>query len=71
MKMLPWTLAILVIAVKRLYAQKGLTLATLLGLVMTITLTLSIPLYADAVYFRVLREELAHSSPEQSPTALW
>ena len=51
--------AAFVIAVKRLFAQKGLTIATLLGLAVTIALTLSIPLYADAVYFRVLREELA------------
>jgi putative ABC transport system permease protein len=54
--------AIFVIAVKRLYAQRGLALATLLGLVVTIALALSIPLYADAVYFRVLREELSRTS---------
>jgi putative ABC transport system permease protein len=54
--------AIFVIALKRLYAQKGLALATLLGLIVTIALALSIPLYADAVYFRVLREELAKTS---------
>lgn len=54
--------AIFIIALKRLYAQKGLALATLLGLIVTIALALSVPLYADAVYFRVLQEELASGS---------
>lgn len=56
---LPWLLTIFMIAIKRLYAQKGLTLATLVGLGVITALMFSIPLYADAVYFRVLREELA------------
>jgi putative ABC transport system permease protein len=34
-------------------------LATALGLVTAVALTMSIPLYADAVYYRVLREELS------------
>ena len=54
--------AVFIISIKRLYAQKGLTLATLLGLIMTVALTLSVPLYADAVYFRVLQEELSEGS---------
>jgi putative ABC transport system permease protein len=61
--------AIFVIAVKRLWAQKGLALATLLGLVVTIALALSIPLYADAVYFRVLREELSQTTLAVGTTA--
>ena len=54
-----WLWAIFVIAIKRLYAQKGLTFATLVGLVVTTALILSVPLYTDAVYFRILQEELA------------
>ena len=62
MKFVTWLGAILIIAAKRLYAQLGLSLATLFGLVVTIALTLSIPLYTDAVYFRVLREALTGQS---------
>ena len=47
--------AVFVVAAKRLLAQRWLALATALGLVMSVALALSIPLYADAVYYRVLR----------------
>lgn len=50
--------AILVIAVKRLFSQRWLALAIALGLVASVALTMSIPLYADAVYYRVLRQKL-------------
>ena len=50
--------AIFVVAAKRLFSQSWLALATVLGLVTSVALTMSIPLYADAVYYRVLREEL-------------
>lgn len=50
--------AIFVIAAKRLFSQKGLSLATLFGLVAAIALILSIPLYADAVYYRIFKDEL-------------
>ncbi len=53
------TWAIVVVAVKRLLSQRGLALATALGLVAAVALVMSIPLYADAVYYRILREELA------------
>jgi putative ABC transport system permease protein len=49
----------LLIAIRRIIAQRWLALATVLGLVAAITLIMSIPLYADAVYYRVLQEELA------------
>jgi putative ABC transport system permease protein len=51
--------AIFVVATKRLLSQRGLALATSLGLVVAVALTMSVPLYADAVYYRVLREELS------------
>ncbi len=50
--------SILIVAVKRLLAQRGLVLAMLLGLVVAVALTTSIPLYAEAVYYRVLTEGL-------------
>jgi putative ABC transport system permease protein len=62
MKILFWIWAIFVVALKRLWSQKGLNLATLLGLVVVIALTLSIPLYADAIYYRIFRQELQEST---------
>ncbi len=59
MNLLLRTWATLLIAVRRIVAQRWLALATVLGLVAAITLIMSIPLYADAVYYRVLQEELA------------
>jgi len=50
--------AILLIAVKRLISQRGLVLAATLGLATAISLTLSIPLYADAIYYRIFKEQL-------------
>ena len=53
------TWSTLQIALRRIAAQRWLAAATVLGLVAAITLIMSIPLYADAVYYRVLQEELA------------
>ncbi len=51
--------AIFVVAVKRLFAQRRLALLTVLGLTVAVALTLSVPLYADAVYGRTLSQTLA------------
>jgi putative ABC transport system permease protein len=45
-------------AVRRLAAQPGLTLANLLGLTCAIMLVVSIPIYVDATFHRMLRQEL-------------
>jgi putative ABC transport system permease protein len=50
--------AVFVIAIKRIISQKGLALASLVGLVFSIALTTSIPVYTDAVYFRLFSESL-------------
>jgi len=55
--------AIFVIAIKRIISQKGLALASLIGLVFSIGLTTSIPVYTDAVYFRLFNESL---NPDKS-----
>lgn len=55
--------AIVVIATKRLFSQRWLALATVVGLIASVALTMSVPLYADAVYYRVLQEELHGGSP--------
>ncbi len=49
----------------RLLAQLGLVLAETLGLVFSISLILSIPLYADAVYYRTLQANLAPQGENQ------
>jgi putative ABC transport system permease protein len=62
--------SILIVAVKRLLAQRGLALATLLGLVAAVALTTSIPLYAEAVYYRVLSEGLFEETTRHQDAAL-
>lgn len=53
--------AIIVVAIKRIFAQQWLALALVLGLISSTALVMSIPLYADAVYYRILQEELTES----------
>lgn len=43
------------VAAKRLLSGPGLALATALGLTVAVALIMSVPLYADGVYFRLLR----------------
>ena len=62
--------SIFVVAAKRLLAQRGLALATLLGLVAAVALTTSIPLYAEAVYYRVLSEGLFTETTRHRDAAL-
>jgi putative ABC transport system permease protein len=45
-------------AFKRLLTQRFLSLASIAGLMIASGFILSVPLYADATYFRLLREEL-------------
>ncbi|GAB4445371.1 MAG: hypothetical protein Kow00120_15390 [Anaerolineae bacterium] len=52
-----------IVAVKRILAQPGLAVATILGLVVAIALTMSVPLYTDAVYYSIFVKNL--SAPEQ------
>ncbi len=56
--------AVVVIAIKRLLAHHGLALATLIGLVVIIALVMSIPLYAEATYYRMLSEGLFSNTPQ-------
>jgi putative ABC transport system permease protein len=51
--------AILVVTVKRLISERWLALATSLGLIISVALITSIPMYADAIHYRVLLEKLA------------
>lgn len=53
---------ILRLTFRRLWAQRGLTAATLVGLTVAVTLVMTVPLYADAVNFRILQEELSNQT---------
>ena len=57
------TLAVLRVAWRRLVAERGLALATAAGLVVAIALILSIPMYAEGIYYRVLSEGLFSDTP--------
>ncbi len=52
-------LSVVLIAAKRLWNNKGLTLCSILGLVTAVALISSIPLYTDAANFKVLKDELS------------
>lgn len=66
MNFLRRTLAIFVVATRRLLSQRGLALATALGLIVSVAIVMSIPLYTDAVYYQILQDELLESSEESS-----
>ncbi len=56
--------SIILVAIKRLISQRGLVLAATLGLAAAISLTLSIPLYADAIYYRIFESRVTSSELE-------
>lgn len=64
MKFLSRSLAIFAVATRRLLSQRGLALATAVGLIASIALVMSVPLYTDAVYYRILQEELTQTSDD-------
>ena len=51
-------LSVFVVAARRLWSTRWLALAGAVGLMVVIALTLSIPLYADAVYNRIFKTEM-------------
>ncbi len=58
------SLSIFAVATRRLISQRGLALATAVGLVASIALVMSVPLYTDAVYYRILQEELRQTTDD-------
>lgn len=58
------TFAIFLVATRRLFSQRGLALATALGLVASIALVMSVPLYTDGVYYEILKKELSQATDE-------
>jgi hypothetical protein len=51
------------VALKRLFAERRLALLTVAGLTVAVAITLSVPLYADAVYGRTLSGALLAKTP--------
>lgn len=66
MKFIIRSLSIFLVAIRRLLSQRGLALATAIGLVASIALVMSVPLYTDAVYYSILQEELSSDSEDGS-----
>ncbi|MCB0009191.1 MAG: hypothetical protein KDE04_22150, partial [Anaerolineales bacterium] len=56
----------LIITLKRLWAQRGLTLVTTIGLTAAVAIIMVVPLYADAISFRILEQKLSEASGEES-----
>ena len=61
-------LSIVLVAARRLWNNKGLTLCAILGLVTAVALITSIPLYTDAANFRVLKEQLSTDEADSGRT---
>jgi putative ABC transport system permease protein len=57
---------IITITVKHLVAQRWMTVATLIGLTFSVGLIMVVPLYADAVSFRILDSKLDESSGDST-----
>jgi putative ABC transport system permease protein len=64
MNFLARTFAIFAVATRRLFSQRGLALATAIGLIASIALVMSVPLYTDAVYYEILKTELSQVTDE-------
>ncbi|MFH1929880.1 MAG: FtsX-like permease family protein [Chloroflexota bacterium] len=62
-------LSVLLMATKRLWANKGLALSLLLGWTAAVGITLSVPLYADAANHSLLRQQLDAVGQQRPPFA--
>lgn len=58
------TLAIFAVAARRLLAQRGLAISTAVGLIASVAIVMSIPLYSDAVYYKILQNQLSRPASE-------
>ncbi|MCP4422469.1 MAG: hypothetical protein GY805_38150, partial [Chloroflexi bacterium] len=67
MRLLLQIAAVLRITLKRLQTQPGITLASICGLTVAVVLMELVPLYADAINFRILEEQLANLDENQRP----
>lgn len=61
--------SIFIIAVKRILSQPWMALATTLGMIFAISLTMSVPLYASSVYNRIFLQRVGLSSEDNQQDA--
>ena len=67
MKRLQYFFSVFLVASRRLWHQRGLALSMLVGLVAAVALTVSIPIYSDAVSYRILHEKLYSDTESTAP----
>lgn len=67
MKQVQYVLAVFAISARRLLHQRGLALSMTLGLVVAVALTVSIPIYSDAVSYRILNDRLYGDLEDSAP----
>jgi putative ABC transport system permease protein len=58
--------AIFIITTKRMFAQRGLVLATTLGIISAVALSMSIPIYSDGVYQTILESAEGPASSDSA-----
>ncbi|MEA3346120.1 MAG: FtsX-like permease family protein [Chloroflexota bacterium] len=56
--------SVLWLSMKRLWSNKALTVAIILGLIVAVALVTGVPLYSDAVSYQLMREELSQIQTE-------
>jgi putative ABC transport system permease protein len=59
--------SIFVVAARRLWSTRWLALANAIGLMVVVSLTLSVPLYSDAVYHRILEKDVVAWGEHRRP----
>ena len=67
MSRIRYVLALFRVSARRLAHQPGLALSLFVGLATAVALTVSIPIYADGIGYRILRERLYHDPNDTAP----
>jgi putative ABC transport system permease protein len=67
MRQIQYLLAVFVVSARRLLHQRGLAFSMLAGLITAVALTVSIPIYADSVSYRILNDRLYNDPDDPAP----
>ena len=67
MKRALYVLSVFFVATRRLLHQRGLAVSMLLGLVAAVALTVSVPIYSDAISYRILNDRLYNNPDDPRP----
>src|SRR6516165_3718162 len=59
--------SIFTVATRRLWSRRWLALASAIGLIVVVSLTLSVPIYSDAVYHRILQQDITAWGQHRQP----